>query len=278
MPTGRDTGTCLAGCGSGVDGGIDGASGRGDGRDGGGGAVRGDDAWYIGVQGLDFFYEDHFSYEENPTNLGGEPFYTRPPLYSSAPHGGPLPSPLPDGPGWLDYAPHGGTFRTANNRSSPFVLHTAADLTYEGFDLGGCGGNAASCGLSLVSGAAITSLNASTDASTAETTAAAAAAATAAARAAHDATRTGAAASRGAGDAVAPPVLTLLRKGLVNDTGAVWARQPLPLQACQPRACATSRPQARPRPRTWPQPQPQPELYPCSTHRGRTAAYYSLTT
>ena len=254
MPTGRDTGTCLAGCGSGVDGGIDGASGRGDGRDGGGGAARGDDAWYIGVQGLDFFYEDRFLYEENPSNLGGEPFYTRPPFYSSDPHGGPLPSPLPDGPGWLDYAPHGGTFRTANNRSSPFVLHTAADLTYEGFDLGGCGGNAASCGLSLVGGAAITSLNASADASTAETAAtaaaaaAAAAAATAAARAAHDATRTGAAASRGAGDAVAPPVLTLLRKGRVNDTGAVWARQPLPLQACQPRACENGPPKLDPGP------------------------------
>ena len=117
------------------------------------------------MQGLDFFYRDRYLYEENPTNLGGEPFYTRPPFYSTDPHGGPLPSPLPDGPGWLDYAPHGGTFRTANNRSSPFVLHTAADLTYEGFDLGGCGGDAAGCGLSLVGGAAIASLNASADAS-----------------------------------------------------------------------------------------------------------------
>ena len=192
------------------------------------------DAWYIGVQGLDFFYRDRYLYEENPTDLGGEPFYTRPPFYSTDPHGGPLPSPLPDGPGWLGYAPHGGTFRTANNRSSLFVLHTATDLTYEGFDLGGCGGDAAGCGLSLVGGAAIASLNASADASTAE--AAAAAAATAAARAAHDATRTGGAASRGAGGAAAPPVLTLLRKDRVNDAGAVWARQPLPLQAWQPRA------------------------------------------
>ena len=93
---------------------------------------------------------------------------------------------------------------------------------YEGFDLGGCGGNAASCGLSLVGGAAITMLNASADAGTAEIAKAAAAAAAAAAATA---------ASRGAGDAVAPPVLTLLRAGYVNDTGAVWARQPLPLQA-----------------------------------------------
>ena len=158
-------------------------------------APRGDDAVHRRA-GARLFYTDRYLYEENPADLGGEPFYTRPPFYSTDPHGGPLPSPLPDGPGWLDYAPHGGTFRTANNRSSPFVLHTAADLTYEGFDLGGCGGDAAGCGLSLVGGAAIASLNASADASTAE---AAAAAAAAAARAAHDATRTGGAASRGAG-------------------------------------------------------------------------------
>ena len=95
-PVGRDAGTCLAGCsggvgasGSGDGGGGDGGDGNGGGSGGGngGGAVSGDNAWYIGVQGLDFFYEEH--------------------IYTSDPHGGPLPSPLPDGTGWLDYAPHG---------------------------------------------------------------------------------------------------------------------------------------------------------------------------
>ena len=62
---------------------------------------------------------------------------------------------------WLDHAPQGGVFRTAANRSSPFVLHTAADLMYAGFGLDGCGGDAAGCGLSLLGGAAITPLNAS---------------------------------------------------------------------------------------------------------------------
>ena len=59
-------------------------------------------AWFVAVQGLEFFNQDH--------------------RFTRDPHGGPLPSPLPDGDGFLSEAPHGGTFVTAVNRSSRFTF------------------------------------------------------------------------------------------------------------------------------------------------------------
>ena len=74
-------------------------------------------------------------------------------------------------------------------------------------------------------------------------------------------------------------MLTLLRRGRVNDTGAVWARQPLPLQACQPRAARYAAPKQDPDPKPGRSHRHSPNAARAAVITvARTVAYYSRTT
>lgn len=178
-------------------------------------------AWYIGVQGSQPLHHDHF--------------------HSTHPDGRPLRSPLSEGGDLMSRAPHGGTFVTAVNQSSPFVLRAEAEFAYTSFDFGaaryvddrlggslsgadrkggggGCGGDAARCGLALVGGAHVKKVRPRTWTARQEASAAPSTVAS-----------SGTASVGAVGGFVdhIRPVISLLRAGQERDVGAVWTRQSL---------------------------------------------------